>query len=61
MNNIEDTELVRDMDIVSRCIQEANTYGLATEVVTWAMKYIKENPKMSIGRAMLMGLNEWVK
>jgi hypothetical protein len=40
---------------------EASAYNLRTEVMEWAVKELKENPKMRRVDAYHLAFNEWVK
>lgn len=52
---------MKDLDIVHTFISEADKYGLVSEVVLFALKYIKDNPDSSIEDAMNHGYWEWCK
>lgn len=54
-------DIHRSMDIVEHVLHEAEDFGLTAEVVTWALKYMKENPKLDISDAIILGYEEWVK
>lgn len=54
-------EITKSMDVVASALHEAAKHNLQIEVVTWALKYMKEDPTISIEEAITMGLNEWVK
>lgn len=54
-------ELHRSLDVVEHIIREANDFGLTTEVVTWALKSMKENPKQDISDAIIAGYETWIK
>lgn len=47
--------------IVADYIQGAEKYGLVPEVVYFALRYMKNNPEVSIEDAMSYGFYEWVK
>lgn len=61
MSNRPVEEISRSLDIVEHIIREANDFGLTTEVVTWALKSMKENPKQDISDAIIAGYDEWLK
>ena len=46
---------------ISSALEEAQNYGLLTEVVWSAMHYMKENPEATLSDAISYGLLEWVK
>lgn len=54
-------DIHRSLDIVEHVLHEADDYKLTAEVVTWALKYMKENPQLDISDAIVLGLEEWVK
>jgi hypothetical protein len=54
-------DIHRSLDIVEHILHEANDLGITTNVVTWALKYMKENPKLDISDAIVMGYEEWFK
>ena len=57
-----DTEtLVSEMDAVEIALERSREEGLDVEVVTWALRYMKENPSLTISEAISMGYYEWVK
>jgi hypothetical protein len=49
------------MDAVAIALNDAKQVGLDTEVVTWALMYMKNNPNLTISEAITMGYFEWVK
>jgi chorismate mutase len=61
MSNRPVEEISRSLDVVDHIIREANDFGLTTEVVTWALKSMKENPKQDISDAIIAGYDEWLK
>ena len=50
-----------DLDTVYAFLKDADKYGLTSEVVLFALYYMKEHPECSIGEAMDYGHCEWVK
>ena len=46
---------------IEEILMEASAYGLRTEVMDWARKEMKENPKMRRVDAYHQAFNEWVK
>ena len=50
-----------EMVILGTILQTAKEHGLEVEVIAWAMLALKENPKLSISEAILIGFAEWVK
>lgn len=56
MNEEHDT-----LDIVTNYIEDADRYGLVSEVVYYSLKYMKKNPESSIEEAIGHGYYEWIK
>ena len=54
-------DIHRSMDIVEHVLNEAYDLGCATQVVTYALKMMKENPKLQISDAIIASINEWLK
>ena len=54
-------DIHRSMDVVTHILHEAADYGLTAEVVTSALKIMKENPKLQISDAIVLGLEEWIQ
>jgi hypothetical protein len=54
-------EIHRSFDVVEHVLQEANDLGVAAEVVTHALKYMKENPYVDISDAIIAGYDECLK
>lgn len=50
-----------DIDTIEQALHEAQRYHLENEVIVYALKYMKENSKLTIQEAMMLGLREWVK
>ena len=46
---------------IEEILQEANAYGLRKEVIEWARKFIKRDPKLDRVSAFQMSYDEWVK
>lgn len=55
------TEPTKELDIVHAFLVDARKYGLVSEVVYFALKYMKENPDKTIEDAMNYGYYEWIK
>ncbi len=54
-------DIHRSMDIVEHVLHEADDYKLTAQVVTWALKYMKENPNLDISDAIVLGLEKFIK
>jgi hypothetical protein len=52
---------LEELKIVSNAVKNASGFGLEVEVVTFALKYMKENPSLSIVEAIIMSYEDWVK
>lgn len=52
-------DIHRSLDIVEHVLRDARDLKVETEVVTWALKRMKENPKLRISDAIQMGYEEW--
>lgn len=61
MSNRPVEEISRSLDIVDHILREAHDFGIATQVVTWALKSMKENPKQDISDAIIDGYEIWFK
>ena len=46
---------------IEEVLQEANAYGLRSEVKEWARKFINKDPKLTKIAAYQMSYDEWVK
>lgn len=49
------------IDAVEYALSQAKEYNSEPEVVTYALKYMKEDPTLSIEEAINKGLDEWIK
>jgi hypothetical protein len=49
----------RSLDVVERVLRDAHDLKVETLVVTWALKRMKENPKLTISDAITLGYEEW--
>jgi hypothetical protein len=52
-------DIHRSLDIVEHVLRDARDLKIETEVVTWALKHMKENPKLDISDAIQLGYEEW--
>tara|TARA_R110000868_G_scaffold92791_3_gene257372 strand:+ start:4680 stop:4850 length:171 start_codon:yes stop_codon:yes gene_type:complete len=53
--------IIEDMSYLDSLLDEAAEYGLVTEVVTFGLMAMKNNPKLTIAEAVQIGYDEWVK
>ena len=54
-------DIYRSIAIVESVLHDAHDLKIETEVVTWALKFMKQNPSIDISDAMIMGYEEWVR
>jgi hypothetical protein len=54
-------KVIEELDHVNTLLKKAQRHGLEAECVVFALKYMQENPALSINQAMSYGFNEWVK
>ena len=54
-------DINRSMDVVTYVLHEADDYGITTEVVTEALRIMKENPTMQISDAIVLGLETYIR
>jgi hypothetical protein len=52
---------MKDLEIVDYYLHLAEETGLQVEFVTFALKYMKEDPGMTIKEACKRSFEEWVK
>jgi hypothetical protein len=46
---------------VKYTLEEAKEYHMETEIVVWALKYMKDDPTLTIKQAMAYSFNDWIK
>lgn len=54
-------DIHRSLDVVEHVLHEARDLGCETYVVTYALKAMKENPKLQISDAIVMAIEGWLK
>jgi hypothetical protein len=52
-------EFHRSFEVVDHILEESNDFGVTTIVVTLALKYMKENPSITISDAIILGYENW--
>jgi len=52
-------DIYRSLDVVEHVLRDAHDLKVETLVVTWALKRMKENPKLTISDAIILGYEEW--
>ena len=57
----EEESQLEDEEDIELLLEEANAYGLRTEVEQWAMQLLKEDPDLSRLEAYVRAYNEWIK
>ncbi len=50
-----------DIKNVAEILGNARKFNVETEVVMWALKYMKKDPRLTITEAIILGHDEWVK
>ena len=50
-----------DINAVHFYLREADAHDLQPEVVAYALKFMKEDPNLSIQSAIALGASEWIK
>ena len=53
--------MIEDLILVENMLREAQSHMLEVETVYYALKYMKEDPSISINEAMTLGYLEWTK
>jgi hypothetical protein len=53
-------ELHRSFNVVDLIMRDAHDLGLTSEVVTWALKSMKDNPEQDISDAIIAGYEQWI-
>ena len=54
-------DINRSMDVVTYVLHEADDYGITTEVVTEALRIMKQNPTMQISDSIVLGLETYIR
>jgi len=52
---------IHEMDTVSIALANAYQMSLEVEIMTCALKHMKENPNLTVDEAITMAYSEWVK
>lgn len=58
---MEKNDVIQELNYIQSLLKDANEWGLQAEVVTFALKYMKENPKLDICDAITFGYEDWIK
>lgn len=54
-------KMLEEYEAVRNVLKDASEYGLEIEVVIFALKYMKENPRLTVKEAIFLGYEEWIK
>ena len=54
-------DIHRSIAIVEMVLHDARDLQIDTKVVTWALKFMKQDPSIDISDAMIMAYEEWIK
>ena len=57
----ENRDSITELNTINFYLDQAFEYGLASEVVTFALYQMKDDNKLSPVQAMSLGFNDWVK
>lgn len=57
----QDSKTADELRNIHLMLEEANRHQLLTECVYQALSCMKDDPALSIEKAMSQGFNEWVK
>ena len=52
---------MKDLEIIKEVLKESAIHGLQIEVVYSALKFMKQQPELTISEAIQFALNDWVK
>jgi len=59
VDSVED--IYRSIAIVESVLHDARDLKIETQVVTWALNLMKQDPSIDISDAMIMSYETWVK
>jgi hypothetical protein len=54
-------DIYRSTAIVESVLHDARDLKIETQVVTWALNLMKQDPSIDISDAMIMGYEEWAR
>jgi hypothetical protein len=54
-------DIHRSIAVVDLILFDSKDLGIQTEVVTWALKYMKQDPTQDISDAIISAYEEWGK
>ena len=53
--------IVEQIGLIGELLEKATEYDLQAEVITWALKFMQEDPEQQPYEAFAAGYNEWIK
>ena len=53
--------VAKSLIVIENVLEEARDFKLDSEVVLYALMYMRDNPDCQISEAMVMGYEEWIK
>jgi hypothetical protein len=54
-------DIHRSIAVVDLILFDSKDLGIQTEVVTWALKYMKQDPALDISDAIIVAYDNWAK
>jgi hypothetical protein len=57
----KEMNITEQKDIIDKGLDTAIQFGLEVEVIYYALKAMKDNPKLTPAEAFVFGVAEWVK
>lgn len=54
-------DMSQEITNIWESLEIVKEYGLLAEVIAYSLKYMKEDPTLTIGEAFNYGVNEWIK
>ena len=61
INMEENIDILEELNVAESILKIAAKNGLEPEIFVFAVKAMKDNPKLSITEAMYVGFDEWIK
>jgi len=59
--NMTPSETHQALNTAHLVLEEAKQFGVQVEVMVWAVRYMKEDPSLSVEQAIILASNEWIK
>jgi hypothetical protein len=57
----KEMNITEQKDVIDKGLDAAIQFGLEVEVIFYALKAMKENPKLTPAEAFVFGVAEWIK